>query len=449
MRALIAAIASSAASVAFQLSVLIWPELFQRYAWSVKYLWIIAGILWLSWILSHPKFRRLLAAGQDSRPTNGPANQNLNVSVNPVFSPVFSQQMTDHSTPGQPKPVPGTGPEPGPNIRFVRTKTIWVTQGGDHGRALVEATREIDSHNPRALVACFRNTPSEASAVPDAHNVQGHIIYTDLAGNEVDDIAKAYWLEPYAESAALTLGATRCVILMLRTHDGKLLVPNQDWRKEFDAGQVSTIEVRLIHNNIVVLSESFGFKDNNGTMEVSRLSPTLRLTHDSPSSIVTAAGVTTDKASALLIKWNPNHEVYVHRYELPKGNWHVQYRICIENTTGLSLTNVNVKLARLTPRTLDCVPCDLKLMNDNPGPDGPYIKTLSLGPRAEQFIDLLLQWPNGNEFWILHTVPRQPKNIPAQAYSFIVKATAAEVEPAETSFQLIKNGPEWLLQATD
>src|ERR1017187_213731 len=52
--------------------------------------------------------------------------------------------------------------ETNPNIQFVRTRNIRVTQGDAHGRILVEAVREIDSHNPQAAVACFRNTPLES-----------------------------------------------------------------------------------------------------------------------------------------------------------------------------------------------------------------------------------------------------------------------------------------------
>ena len=119
------------------------------------------------------------------------------------------------------------------------------------------------------------------------------------------------------------------------------------------------------------------------------------------------------------------------------------------NTTDLYLPDVNVKLDKLTPRTLDCVPCDLKLMNDNPDSGSPHIKKFPLAPHDKQFIDLLLQRPNGREFWILHTIPKQKQAVPAMGYRMVVKATAANSSPTYRTLELIKNGPEWSMKAVD
>jgi hypothetical protein len=58
MRTFFAFVGSLMGSVAFQLSVAIWPNQFQHYAFLVKWVWIGCGLFWLAWLLSHPWIRR-------------------------------------------------------------------------------------------------------------------------------------------------------------------------------------------------------------------------------------------------------------------------------------------------------------------------------------------------------------------------------------------------------
>lgn len=152
-------------------------------------------------------------------------------------------------------------------------------------------------------------------------------------------------------------------------------------------------------------------------------------------------------SSDLEITWKPDEEVYVHTYP-PGTTDNIQYRIRITNKGMRHLTDVKVWLDKLNPRPSTCVPCILKLMNDNPDqggpiPTGPYITAFALPPHGERFIDLLLQWPNGSEFWILHTVPKIDRRVPSQTYMLTIKVEAANTDPEVKSFRLVKAGHIW------
>jgi hypothetical protein len=60
MRTLFAAGASLLCSLAFQLSLQLYPTALQPYAWIVKWLWVASIILWAVWGLGHPRIRAAL-----------------------------------------------------------------------------------------------------------------------------------------------------------------------------------------------------------------------------------------------------------------------------------------------------------------------------------------------------------------------------------------------------
>lgn len=144
----------------------------------------------------------------------------------------------------------------------------------------------------------------------------------------------------------------------------------------------------------------------------------------------------------LEIVWKPRVFPYYYEYPSPKGgDLNIQYRIAVVNNTGRSLANVRVTLSRLSPLVLNCVPCNLRQMHDN---KEPYDRSFSLTPRGHQFIDLMLQHPNGSEFWIFHTVTEvRDWRVPAQAYSMTITAESEDSEPISRDFELVRNGQLW------
>jgi hypothetical protein len=183
--------------------------------------------------------------------------------------------LPETATPPAPLPV-STATKPQregakPNIHFVRTRSIRVTPSGPHGNNLVEAIREIDSRNPQAAVAYFRNSASESIEVPNAYGVHAQILYKDAHGNEIDDVPNGHWLDPFKDSAIIQLNDTRGLILMLMIEGKELRAPYQDRYKGFRIGQISTIEVCLTSTNAVLLRERFELMDDNGSLDAFRL----------------------------------------------------------------------------------------------------------------------------------------------------------------------------------
>jgi hypothetical protein len=93
VRSLVALVATSLGSVAFQLSVALWPDKLQRYSWAVKYVWFGCILLWVIWIVTHPKL--LGKSGpQIGPPAPTPININVNPNISPVIAPTISPTIT-------------------------------------------------------------------------------------------------------------------------------------------------------------------------------------------------------------------------------------------------------------------------------------------------------------------------------------------------------------------
>ena len=141
------------------------------------------------------------------------------------------------------------------------------------------------------------------------------------------------------------------------------------------------------------------------------------------------------------IVWKPGEQTYHYPYENVPG---IQYRVCIVNNTDRNLDNVRVTLERLTPHVLNAVPCPLKLMHDN---KPPYPTSFSLARHGKRFVDLIVQWPSGAEFWILHTVVDAVGwVVPAQGYYMTIRVESDDADPVSRDFELVKNGQLWDLK---
>jgi hypothetical protein len=175
------------------------------------------------------------------------------------------------TAPELPKSVP-------PTVECVRTRTINITDGGHYGDCLVEAPAPNPSY-PQAVVAFFRNTPSEGTDEhPDIHNVQAQIVYRDNSGNEIQDVPKGVWLNSRGISTHLALNDTEGLVLMCLVSGSILQAPYRGAWKTFALGQVATIDVCLTsHNsgrNRLLLRKTFKFMDEDGHIDAIMLPPT-------------------------------------------------------------------------------------------------------------------------------------------------------------------------------
>jgi len=183
--------------------------------------------------------------------------------------------------PTQSPPVPTTHIAPAkhvpPVVECVRTRVIRVAPSGRDGNALSESTI-IDSHDPKAVVAYFRNIPAEGTDDhPDIYGVQAQIVYKDTSDNEIQDVPKGIWLDSSGIQTHLLLNQTEGLILMLLVDDKELRAPYQGHYKTFAIGQIATIEVCLTsHNsgrNRVLLRKTFRWIDEDGQIDAIMLPP--------------------------------------------------------------------------------------------------------------------------------------------------------------------------------
>jgi hypothetical protein len=54
MRTFLFFMGSALGSIAFQLSVALWPQYFRSYGWAIKYVWIAWLVVWVVWLAVHP-----------------------------------------------------------------------------------------------------------------------------------------------------------------------------------------------------------------------------------------------------------------------------------------------------------------------------------------------------------------------------------------------------------
>jgi hypothetical protein len=181
----------------------------------------------------------------------------------------IEQHIHFPTTPTKAEPK-STKIQPSPNIEFIKSHTqrVGITDGG----MFFIPTREFDRANPLAALACFRNEPRGDATIPDAYNVRAQVLYRDQNDTEIDDIPSACWIDEGSTSVSLPLGTTKCLILMLMLEDGRIRVPwNGDRFTDFRVGQISTIEVRLISKNKVLISSKLAFADDNYSIDAIQL----------------------------------------------------------------------------------------------------------------------------------------------------------------------------------
>src|SRR5713101_913963 len=94
MRTFLFFLGSTVGSVAFQISVALYPHYLQQYSWVIKYVWILWGVIWLTWAVTNLAFwTKLFGGGTSQSETPALPGQAFNVN----FSPVISQTVSSGS----------------------------------------------------------------------------------------------------------------------------------------------------------------------------------------------------------------------------------------------------------------------------------------------------------------------------------------------------------------
>jgi hypothetical protein len=153
-----------------------------------------------------------------------------------------------------------------------------------------------------------------------------------------------------------------------------------------------------------------------------------------------------EEPPSLGILWHPSEKPYLHEYRMPNDpsqTLHTHFRILVANLSKKEqVRDVEVILEDLSPRTLDCIPCHLRLMNNILPGDLP-IERFSLNPDRKQPIDVMMWRPGSRSFQIWHTVMRQTTDVPAQPYTMKITASAANAKVVTREFEIAKSGSEW------
>ena len=215
---------STLGSIAFQVTVAIWPEELHKLAWVVPWVWGLWAVIWVAWLASHPSFWKPMLGAKENKASEPPIReraievvkhlqqtQNANPSISnaPTFhnAPVFAPRITIATpTPAPPaipvEAVPVQREQPKHNIVFLGADFVKIaysgpgfsrTTDGMHSFSEVVGTSRGDMIG---LVARFRN---EAVFGQDIRAIRRARAHLKLFGKRSREIGTGF-------SAALWLG---------------------------------------------------------------------------------------------------------------------------------------------------------------------------------------------------------------------------------------------------
>jgi hypothetical protein len=223
--------------------------------WLVPSLLVVIGGIatFIRWMIKKPK-----TSAQSIQQTASPTvTQNNNPITNVIVHPAPAQQ-----TPA-PAPVSAstpTGTIESPNISFLRTRTAIVAGSSLDAVLWEKRNSKGGTSDVTALVACFRNEPSDERRVSNELSVGANLVFRNAEGKELGDgIARACWLEHGGASVDLDVGHTRCAVLMVVAGGhNPIFVPYKT-------------RVRVNHR-LTFVTEAFRFEHPPATIELRLLS---------------------------------------------------------------------------------------------------------------------------------------------------------------------------------
>ena len=273
MRTFLFFVGSAVGSVAFQVSVALYPQTLQHYAWAVRYVWIAWGGIWLLWLLA-----RLLQKPSDSLPpgavqtANPVQTVNQTVVVNPAPAP----------PPILPRPV---AQPPIPNVRLLEPEVTKI-RIREHGQRVMFLERNDNRGDDEvdALLAHFRNDAVFGREIAPVRYAGVHLKFFDADNNEIGHgVSGVVWLNNNHDAFDLVAGGqTGSAILLVSLRD-RLVVPwKRDIHTEYGQGKQdeglelpnlpASIEVSLLNsrNQLVLPPERLELNGSNGTLRAMR-----------------------------------------------------------------------------------------------------------------------------------------------------------------------------------
>jgi len=265
MRAFLFFIASALGSIAFQLSVALWPQYFRNYSWAIRYVWMTWFAVWAVWLATHPTLLgRLWKSPASTSELHKPV---VASSVQDSFNPILTQTgPTLNVNLGFPSDLAGnrsTGEvhESKRNVVCLGAKIVNLRHDGYQGDSFHNTAAE---NSIVGVVACFRNDAVYGVKVDSVQRARSHLKFLNVSGTEIGTgVSRACWMGDKLD--LLDGGSSGCVIVLM-AYNGKLIVPwkerKRTWQGDYVVDRVlelaetpSAIEVSILDgNNQLVLA---------------------------------------------------------------------------------------------------------------------------------------------------------------------------------------------------
>ncbi len=201
---LILALATTVTSAAFQITVAIWPQVFEHYSWGVKWLWAASAVLWIIWTIKHFGMRITANPVQDepaSLPLSLPTNP-ININVSPIISSTISPTASPRIQPWNAKRIIDRSP----NLVCTQVKSTRLKM-----RYSPERLSRSEEGSP-AIVAVIANNPGESGSAP-VYGVSAELIFRHN-GKEIA-AGFATWIDAHTHYVNFEVGQRNELILAL------------------------------------------------------------------------------------------------------------------------------------------------------------------------------------------------------------------------------------------
>jgi hypothetical protein len=212
MRRVVALIAATLCSTAFQLSILFWPDDLRPYAWAVKWLWVAVGALWFIWLASHPRLWDWTKKPQPPEPTISPLspmNNSARQTTGGNSGNIIQQVFVGRANESQAKKSEDLPRKALAQLEFVQQKLTLVMQDSRH------VWVEVDHHHePNSLIVEFVNPHrGVGEQTPRAESIVASLEFSWIDRTERLLISYGTWLNEYTYYTTFRPGETHKLII--------------------------------------------------------------------------------------------------------------------------------------------------------------------------------------------------------------------------------------------
>ena len=296
MRKLLYPLASVLFSVAFQVSIAIWPDQLRTYSWLVKYVWIACGLVSLlvlvQWLVS--KKHKGSVAGEQPSSSTSQISVNVSPTISPVIAPTISSghsefpNVMEEALKLKIKRQAEAIVTPKPNIGCLKPETIEIQRDEETD----VWSREPGGAGLRAVVVPFTNeSRGGGRRTPPAQNLRCRLTF--YRGDDVAEFKRidyGCWLDQPFRSTSLEVDGIAYLIVLIQMDQLACTIYNPRFSAERyleDSTVIDLLPDGTYDLKVTVMAgeqgeyrEDFGFKVKvgGGSFSVTRSNPTFAIT---------------------------------------------------------------------------------------------------------------------------------------------------------------------------